>query len=197
MAGKYIMVSLDDERSKHLSEVLANETCKKILMFMSEISEVTETDISKSLNIPLNTVNYNMKKLLASHLVEEAEKILWSEKGRRIRIYRISNKSILITPRTKSRINKILTALITLASSAAIGLSIKFALRSELKPLEEDIYSTGEAAIATTQKFLAESSSQNISKLAELISSVPSWGWFLGGSLFALIIILILNWKRM
>ena len=104
MAGKYIMVSLDDERSKHLSEVLANETCKKILMFMSEISEVTETDISKSLNIPLNTVNYNMKKLLASHLVEEAEKILWSEKGRRIRIYRISNKSILITPRTKSRI---------------------------------------------------------------------------------------------
>ncbi len=194
--GKYIAIDLDDEKSKHISEVLTNDTCKKILMFMSEISEVTESDISKSLNIPLNTVNYNMKKLLQASLVEESDKILWSEKGKRIRIYGISNKSILITPRTKSKMNKLLTSLITVALSALAGLSIRFALRSELKPLEEDIYSTGEAAIATTQKFFAESSAQNISKIAELISSVPSWGWFLAGSLFALIIILILNWRK-
>ncbi len=190
------MVDLDDEKSKYLSEVLTNDTCKKILLLMSEIDEVTETDISKSLNIPLNTVNYNMKKLLGSNLVEESEKRLWSQKGKKIRIYRISNKSILISPKSKSRMNKVLTSIITLSSTLAIGFFIRMFFRSQLKPIEDSLYNTGEIALATTQKAFVEGSSQNINYLSSFISSVPIWAWFLAGGIFAFIIVLLLNWKK-
>src|SRR3989344_8660257 len=112
--GKHIIISLDDDSSKSLSEVLSNDTCKRILSFLADNEEVTESDIANKLKIPLNTVNYNMKKLLDSKLVDEAAHFFWSKKGKKIRVYRLSNKSILISPRSKSKINKLTTSIITL-----------------------------------------------------------------------------------
>ena len=195
--SKYIMVDLDDEKSKYLSEVLTNDTCKKILLLMSEIDELTETDISKSLNIPLNTVNYNMKKLLGSHLVEESERRLWSQKGKKIRIYRISNKSILISPKSKSKINKTITSIITLGSTLLIGTLIRFVFHRQITPIENRLYDAGGAVITTTQKTLIENSAQNISYLSSLLSSIPAWAWFLFGGIFAFLIVVVLNWRKL
>jgi DNA-binding transcriptional ArsR family regulator len=101
---KYVLVSLDDAKTGKIAEVLGNKTCKIILELLSE-EEFSEKDISDRLNIPMNTVNYNVKKLKEVGLIEE-KKHFFSIKGKRIPVYRVSNKSIIISPK-KSSFSKI------------------------------------------------------------------------------------------
>ena len=73
MKDKFILVGLDDERSKHVAEVLKNKTCKQLLDFLAETKEASEQDISKELGIPINTVEYNLQKLMKAGLVEKTK----------------------------------------------------------------------------------------------------------------------------
>ena len=95
---KYLNVDLYDPRSAAIAEVMTNKTCKKILELVTE-KEMSESDIASSLNIPLNTVGYNIKKLLEAGLIEKSKVYFWSVKGKRIPTYRISNKKIIISPK--------------------------------------------------------------------------------------------------
>ena len=95
--NKYLLISLGDEKAKKLSEVLGNSTCNKILEFLADKSEVSEKDISTALKMPLNTVEYNLKKLLTAELIEKSQKFFWSTKGKKIDLYKLSNKSIIIS----------------------------------------------------------------------------------------------------
>ena len=63
MAEKYLTLDLDDERMSNIAEILSNKTCKKILNWLSE-NEGSVSKVSENLKIPLNTVDYNIKKLL-------------------------------------------------------------------------------------------------------------------------------------
>jgi len=94
---KYVLVSLEDERAGKIAEALGNKTCKKILDLLSE-KELSESEIAKQLSLPLNTADYNVKKLVKSGFIEE-KKHLWSSKGKRIPVYKISNKHIVISPK--------------------------------------------------------------------------------------------------
>src|SRR3989338_1211465 len=99
MAEHSIQVDLDDPRAKAIADVLGNKTCKKILELFATKEEVSESDVASSLDIPLNTAGYNMKKLLDAGLVEKSNKFFWSTKGKRITTYRLSNKRIIISPK--------------------------------------------------------------------------------------------------
>jgi len=97
MEEKYILVPLDDERTQELASVLGNKTCKKILNLLIE-KAASETEIAKSLSLPLNTIDYNIKKLIKVGLIEE-KKHLWSSRGKRVPFYKVSNKLIIISPK--------------------------------------------------------------------------------------------------
>jgi hypothetical protein len=49
MGEKYIMMSMDDDRMKHLSGVLGNPTSKKIIALLSQ-KDASETDIANDLS---------------------------------------------------------------------------------------------------------------------------------------------------
>ena len=102
---KFIMISLGDERAKKISEVLGNATCKKILDYLAETKEASENDISKDLKIPLNTVEYNLKKLISVGLVEKTKNHFWSQKGKKIPTYKAAKKHIIISPKSNPKIN--------------------------------------------------------------------------------------------
>ncbi len=109
MDDKFIMMGLDDERSKKVAEVLGNKTCKKILDYLADNKEASEKDIADALGIPINTAEYNLKKLLETGLVEKAKNFFWSKKGRKIDMYKIAKKHIVISPKSKPTLTALKT----------------------------------------------------------------------------------------
>ena len=98
MAEKYLMLNLEDEQLKNMAEVLSNKTCKKILDLLAE-KNYSEADLAKDLGIPINTAEYNLKKLVNAGLIEKAKEHFWSVKGKKIPVYTLSNKKIIISPK--------------------------------------------------------------------------------------------------
>ncbi len=98
MNEKYLNIDIEDPRSGKIAEVLSNKTAKKILSLLAE-NEMSASEISDRLDLPLNTITYNMEKLVSSGLVDEVKGFLWSVKGKRIKKYKVSNRKIIISPR--------------------------------------------------------------------------------------------------
>ena len=96
-------MDMNDERTKKVAEVMGNATCKKIIEFLAEIKEASEKDISDALGIPLNTAEYNLKKLIESGLAEKTKNFFWSTKGKKIEMFKLANKHIVISPKPKKR----------------------------------------------------------------------------------------------
>jgi DNA-binding transcriptional ArsR family regulator len=89
--------SLEEAKAKKLASVLNNETCTKILNWLSSHKEGTESEIAKKLKLPLSTVHYNLKQLVEAKLVI-ADEYHYSEKGREVNHYKLANKYIIIAP---------------------------------------------------------------------------------------------------
>ncbi|MBI2044599.1 beta-propeller domain-containing protein [Candidatus Pacearchaeota archaeon] len=98
---KFIMMNLDDDRSKKVAEAISNPTCKKILNYLAENKDKSEEDIAKDLAMPINTVEYNLKKLLESGLIEKSKNFFWSKRGKKINLYKPANRHIIISPKSK------------------------------------------------------------------------------------------------
>ena len=99
MSDSYFNVDLNDPRASAIAEVLSNKSCKAILALLAEQSEISEGEIAVKLGMPLNTVGYNMKKLVEAGFVEKSSGFFWSVKGKRVPKYHLANKKILIAPK--------------------------------------------------------------------------------------------------
>ena len=98
---KFIMMNIDDEISKKVAEAISNPTCKKVLNYIADNKEKSEEDIAKDLAMPINTVEYNLKKLLNSGLIEKSKDFFWSKRGKKINLYKAANRHIVISPKRK------------------------------------------------------------------------------------------------
>ncbi|MCX8194400.1 MAG: helix-turn-helix domain-containing protein [Candidatus Pacearchaeota archaeon] len=188
MNKKYLLVSLEDARTKKLADVLSNKTCKRIIDVLSE-KEATKTEISKILKAPLNTIEYNVNKLVDAGLIEKSKNYFWSAKGKKIEIYKISNKSIVISPKTSSKLKTLLAAL------GISGLATAFISLMKLSPQplyaeREVTEQAGKGMLKAVPEVLTDISS------ATTPFYLQPWFWFLVGALFALVIFIILNWKK-
>lgn len=184
--NNYMLVSLDDEKSKNIAEIVSSKTSRKIINYLAG-KEASQKDLSDALNVPLNTIEYNIKKLLSSGFIEKAKNFFWSKKGKKIVMYKLSNKSIIISPKKSSldKIKSILPAFIlTIAGTIAIAVYEKIKTGPQLMKTEEVLYSASEIA--------------RDSSMSNLISvPFPLWGWFLAGALLAITIISIINWRKL
>ena len=99
MSNKFILMDMDDERSKKIAEAIGNKTCKRIIDYLADNPNRSEEDISKDLKIPMNTVEYNLKKLLKTGLIEKSKKFFWSRRGKKIDLYNPAEKHIVISPK--------------------------------------------------------------------------------------------------
>lgn len=113
MDEKHILVSLGDENVKEIGEVIGNKTCNKILDQLID-QELTASEISKKLKLPINTIDYNLKKLIKSGLIEKSSHF-WSIKGKKMPTYKTSNRKIIISPK-KQISKKMLIAATTLSA---------------------------------------------------------------------------------
>lgn len=189
MAEKNIMISIGDEKASKIAEILTNKTAKKILSYLAD-KESSEGDIAKELKLPPNTVNYNIKKLVDSGLIESSKIFFWSVKGRKIQQYRVSRKTIIISTKTSSA--KIIGAFL-LTGVAAIFVKIYTNSQNYVNDISQGAYAKStEATAALDQGVVSGSSSFFVDKIPMQI-----WPWFLIGGITALIFYMILNWKKL
>lgn len=190
MGNSSIMINLEDPRTGKIADVISNKSAKRILAILSE-KDMSINEIGKELGMRLNSVLYNIKKLVESGLIEETKVFLWSVKGKRIRKYRVVNKKIVISP--KRLIRGIIPAvLISGAVAFAIKLwTISLIEREGVKELTKkatDIVSEkagGAASIATQLP---------VEKTSEIIGTTQNaWLWFFAGALFGLVVYLVWN----
>ena len=195
MEEKNIMISLGDERIKEISEVIGNKSCNKILDFLSN-NEATTSEIATKLKMPINTVDYNVKKLVKAGLIEKSSH-WWSVKGKKMPTYKVSNKKIIISPKKKMT-TTFLTAL------GITGFAAFF-----VKKLTE----TSTTQIARNEAFgapaVAELATDSAAKAGTLVNDViyqpgffeglSSANWFLIGAWLAIalfMLITLLNERR-
>ena len=182
MNKKYLLLSLDDSRMKNIAEILGNKTSNKMIDFLSEVKEASEKGIADGLKIPLNTVGYNLKKMIQAGIVEETRNFFWSSRGKKIKMYKFANKSILISPKSKkisSEVKQILPIAL-LSGIAAAG--IKFYFDSKQSFAVED----SSVALYAMEK-TAEAGINFIS------ASEYYWLWFLAGTFFSFVLFIMLK----
>lgn len=191
---KFILISMDDERSKKIAEVLGNKTSKKIIDLLAENSELSEKDISDKLGLPLNTTEYNLKKLLESELVEKTKNFFWSRKGKKIPMYRLSDKSIIISPKS-SRVSSKLKSLLPAVLVSGVG-AFLIKLFTKKQTLVQD--ASEQALLFSSQKSLEATMAEAATEGSTILISQPQyWQWFLAGSLLIILIFAIFNWRRL
>ncbi len=211
MAEKFILVNLGDEKSKKLANVVGNETSVKILDYLSEKEEASESEVSKNLKISISTVHYNLQQLKKVGLVEVKE-FKWSEKGREIDLYKLAKKYIVIAPKESKGLKTRLKGILPVAIIAAIiggviqvyNYNKRFISSSFARIGDVEVFSSG-----VSEKVAMESGdlagvamtdvAPNVTASApEVIVKVASNNglWFVIGALFALVVYLIWNYRR-
>lgn len=97
----FLLLSLDDEKTKSISTAVNNTSARKILQYLTKNDEATSTQISKDLNIGLTTIQYNIEQLLKTGLIEW-EHYHYSAKGKEVKHYKLANQYIIIAPKKDS-----------------------------------------------------------------------------------------------
>ena len=98
MEKKYVMVSIDDEKSKDMAKVISNATARKVLDLLSSKDKLSAKQIAKNLGLRLNTVMYNLKALKKQGLIKVSD-FGWSEKGKKVDMYSLAQKIVVIAPK--------------------------------------------------------------------------------------------------
>jgi DNA-binding transcriptional ArsR family regulator len=128
MNNNFLLISLDEKKSKKIAEAINNDTGRKILDQLSK-KESTESDLAKDLNIPISTIHYNLKQLMEANLVI-VDEFHYSKKGKEINHYKLANKYIIIAPKqTDNRFMEALQKILPLTIITAVVGGILTALR--------------------------------------------------------------------
>lgn len=127
MADKsFVLMSLKEDKVKKMTQVLNNDTCRKILEYLSNHDKATATDISKDLGMAMSTTHYNLKQLVENDLVTSNE-YHYSKKGKEVVHYGLANKYIIIAPKDdKSILDKLKGFLPVVLITAGMGAAIYF-----------------------------------------------------------------------
>ena len=189
----FMMVSIKD--SKLVADALSNKTVQKILKYLTENEEATESELAEKLEIPLPTVHYNIQQLKKANLIKSKE-FFWSKKGKKMKIFTLAKKFIIISQdsseNTLSKLKSLLP--VTILSFVGAGI-VHFYQKSKLTT--ENILDGAETISRDTFTETVGKALPIEETSTEIVSAVttePNLAlWFLTGSLFAIILVLAFN----
>lgn len=176
---------MEDSKIKKISNVISNESCRKILDYLAN-KESTESELASKLNIPISTVHYNLQQLMETGLID-AEEYHYSEKGKEVNHYRLANKYIIIAPKNTYGIKEKLKSILPVALIAGgVALVIQFTKRffasgqtiqvfSNTKQMlvRETLITQQSAAAGISQNAMAKAASFANSMALNATQSVP------------------------
>lgn len=197
-SDKFIMLNMDDPNLKKVSEVLTNKTSMKIVDYLSENKEASEKDLSDKLDIPLNTVEYNIKKLVESGIVKKHKDFFWSKKGKKIVLYELSKKSIVISPRGSNFAEK-LKSLVPAFFIIGAGSFATYVYEKIIfgKQNAASVAEEGVSLAADSKEILAYEAPRVVGETSSNLAGSPLWMWFFLGGLIALAVFALVNWRKL
>lgn len=213
----FVLISLEEQQSKELAQVISNETARKILDYLGRKNEASESQIAEALDAPISTVHYNVQQLLKSKLIESKE-FEWSEKGKKILYYKLAKKLIVIAPKTSDSLYNQLKNLIPVSLFTAVTGGIIYYLTrfpdkissskqifSELVPAVADNAADSgaltETAMKITENLEAGQTLQVVNKTTEIITQTqnitnePLW-FFIGAGFVVILMFFVILIKR-
>ena len=208
----FLLVSLKEDKAKELAQVISNESCRKILDYLSERQHVTETELAQKLNVPISTVHYNLQHLMKAGIVT-VDEFHYSEKGREVNHYRLANKYIIIAPKTTYGIKEKLKAILPISLLALIGAGF---IQIYTKYLRQPTFAAMKAAPAAMEEAVKEAAPATeplmgvahdeaaravMEKAPEVATNVvqaaPNYAlWFLFGCVFVIFLVIIFELIR-
>src|SRR3989344_7026415 len=117
---KFVLLSLQEDKAKELAQVISNESCRKILDYLAENNDATASELAGKLQVPISTVHYNLKNLVAGGLVSSDE-YHYSQKGKEVNHYKLANKYIIIAQKSTHGIKEKLRAILPVALLGLAG----------------------------------------------------------------------------
>jgi len=186
-----IMVNLGDEKAKQISEVIGSKSCNRILNLLAD-KDFTVSEISRKLKMPMNTVDYNVKKLVKADLIEKASH-WWSVKGKKMPTYKVSNKKIIISPRKS--VAKVFAWTIGLTGLTALTIrELLGRAQYAASPIIDAVEKSGEVmmtsapqaagALSDSAPIILEGAESGAGFLS-FLAGINPWSWFLIGAWFA------------
>lgn len=183
---KEILVSIGDENLKEMAEVLGNGTCVRILDELA-LNDLTVSDIADKLSMKINTVDYNVKKLVRAGLIEKSSHF-WSVKGKRMPTYRVVDRRIVISPRRK----------VAAKFLWALGLTGVFALLIRYNVYGSNLADIGGNNFMDRAVFEAAPKASEVAFDTGIIlektsfwASLAGWEWFLIGAWSSIVLFFI------
>ncbi|HIH42855.1 TPA: helix-turn-helix transcriptional regulator [Candidatus Woesearchaeota archaeon] len=183
----FLLVSLSEEKTKKLANVITSASARKILDYLAtkgEDDEVTETQISKDLKLPLSTVHYNLQQLQAGNLVD-VDEFHYSKKGKEVNHYKLANKYIIIAPSAptqtiRDRLKSLLPVALLAAGAAALiqvfsrlsqpsfnSFSLGAAQKSAVPLANEAIQDASASSAAAAQPLVEEVAAKAVARIAD------------------------------
>ncbi|NQV91866.1 helix-turn-helix domain-containing protein [Candidatus Woesearchaeota archaeon] len=194
MTQNFLLVDLNEKKTKKLAETITSDTSRKILNHLAN-KEDSEQNISTSMKIPISTVHYHLLKLVEAELVV-VEEFHYSEKGRVINHYKLANKYIIIAPRKISGLREKLKNILPVAIIfGVISVAIKLITTKTTEfasPMVTKSMVLEESADFATVGLPLKEEAMNQIVTPETIAHVPEVAlWFLAGGITAGIIYVV------
>lgn len=183
----FLLVSLEESKAKKLAQVISNDTSRKILDALAK-GDLTETQISKDLKIPISTVHYNLKALTDANLVK-VEEFHYSEKGKEVNHYSLANKIIIIAPKETKGLKAALKKFLPLTLLAIGGSLLLYLIEFISTPKSLGM----ESVALKAAPMMADAATQGASATQEIapVTPLPFAVWFLFGALFVVLLYLL------
>lgn len=184
--SNFLLVDLNEPKTKKLAETITSETSRKILNHLVE-KEDTEQNIAQKLSFPISTVHYHLQKLQEAGLVK-VEEFHYSPKGREVNHYKLVNKYIIIAPQKVEGLREKLKGILPIAGIIlGIGAVIEILQMLTAKSMlaaEEKVAAVAESAASKAAPALAQ----------EAVVKQPDIAlWFLMGSIATLIVYILVQ----
>ncbi len=203
-AKSTIQLDLDDPRAEKIAEIISSASAKKILGELANSEEaLSESEVAEKLGMPLNTIGYNIKKLLEAGLIEKASGVLWSVKGKRIHKYTVAEKKIVLTPRVKMKgVFPAIMGTVVVAAGLKIWMMTQqteianAGVADELaRTVASGAFAEGGALMAQDAALKSAGEGLNYAASSGVLGGVQIPFWFLLGAATAIVIFMIWNWR--
>jgi DNA-binding transcriptional ArsR family regulator len=206
----FMLLSMKD--SKSVANAMSNETSQKIISYLAEKKEATESEIAKALKVPLPTVHYNIQQLKKAKLVD-AKEFFWSKKGKEMLVYKLAKRYIIISPdNSETNLSK-LKSLLPVTMLSVVGSGIVYlwqksqmglfrateassAISDAAKNTAQDAVGKLLPGAETMGKIAAPGTEPLTNLTTEVVSQTiePNLAlWFLSGSLFVILVFLLFS----